>query len=133
MKSTLSCALRAEPHHGLAEGVRALLATAFDAVVMVTDQTSLLEAAGGLNLRLAVVNLSLARPDVGAFLQALRTECPALRVVFLSVHDETAISRSVLDAGADGFVVKRNIAAELLPAVDAALGGDTGGLTLAAS
>jgi len=126
MKPTLSCALLAEPHHGLADGVRSLLATEFDAVMMVTDQTSLLEAAGRLDLRLAVVDLSLARPDVGAFLRTLRTECPALRVVFLSVHDDTAVSRSVLDAGADGFVVKRNIAAELLPVVDAALRGASG-------
>ena len=51
----VSCVLLADPHHGLSEGVRRLLATTFDAVVMVADEVSLFESAGRLQIDLAVV------------------------------------------------------------------------------
>lgn len=115
------CVLLAEPHHGLAEGVRALLATAFEAVVMVADRVSLFEAAGRLAPLLAVVDLGLARPDVASFLVSLRTRNPGLPVLFISVHDERTVAQSAIAAGADGFVVKRDIGTKLLPQVEGLL------------
>ena len=44
----LSCVLLADRHHGLTEGVRGLLETAFGTVVMVADEASLLEGANRL-------------------------------------------------------------------------------------
>jgi len=113
--------LLAEPHHGLAEGVRALLATAFEAVVMVADRVSLFEAAGRLAPLLAVVDLGLARPDVASFLVSLRTRNPGLPVLFISVHDERTVAQAAIAAGADGFVVKRDIGTKLLPQVEGLL------------
>jgi hypothetical protein len=40
----LSCVLLADRHHGLTEGVRGLLETAFGTVLMVADEASLREA-----------------------------------------------------------------------------------------
>ena len=51
------CVLLADAHHGLSEGVRRLLATAFEAIVMVADEVSLFEAAARLRSDLAVVDL----------------------------------------------------------------------------
>jgi two-component system secretion response regulator SsrB len=48
-----------------------------------------------------------------------------LRVVVLSVHDERSVRRAAMDAGADAFVLKRAIATDLLPAVDAVRRGAT--------
>jgi DNA-binding NarL/FixJ family response regulator len=128
-KSNISSALLAEPHHGLAEGIRSLLGTMFDAVVMVADETSLIEAAERICPRLAVVDLGLVRPDVGGFMCRLRARCPGLKVVFLSAHDEPTVARSVLGAGADGIVVRRRIASDLIPAVEAVLRGERYGVT----
>jgi hypothetical protein len=50
-----SCVLLADRHHGLPEGVRGLLETAFGTVVMVADEVSLLEGAGRLRPDVAVV------------------------------------------------------------------------------
>ena len=50
------CVLLADAHHGLSEGVRRLLATAFEAIVMVADEVSLFEAAARLRSDLAVVD-----------------------------------------------------------------------------
>ena len=123
-KTNVASALLAEPHHGLAEGIRSLLGTMFDAVVMVADETSLIEAAERLCPQLAVVDLGLVRMDVDGFMYRLRARCPGLRAVFLSAHDEITVARSVLEAGADGFVVRRRIAPDLIPAVEAVLRGE---------
>ena len=114
----LSCVLLADRHHGLAEGVRGLLETAFGSVVMVADETSLLDAAGRLHPDVAVVDLSLAQAGSLNWLRALRERCPGLKVIVLSVHDEPNVRRAALEAGADAFVLKRAIATDLMPAVD---------------
>jgi len=122
----LSCVLLGDRHHGLTEGVRGLLETAFDSVVMVADEASLLQAAGRLQPDMAVVDLSLARDSGLGWLQAVRACRPDLKVIVLSVHDEDTVRRAAMEAGADAFVLKRAIATELLPAVDALSGGGGG-------
>jgi two-component system secretion response regulator SsrB len=121
----LSCVLLADRHHGLTEGVRGLLETAFPTVVMVADDTSLLEAAGRLLPEVAVVDLSLARDSGLDWLRALRQRCPGLKVIVLSVHDEPSVRSAAIAAGADAFVLKRAIATDLLPAVDAVRRGQS--------
>jgi DNA-binding NarL/FixJ family response regulator len=113
-----SCVLLADRHHGLAEGVRTLLETAFAAVVMVADTASLLEGAGRLLPDMAIVDLSLARDGDLDWLAAVRQRCPGLKVIVLSVHDEQSVRRAAMEAGADAFVLKRAIATDLLPAID---------------
>ena len=119
----LSCVLLADRHHGLTEGVRGLLESAFGTVVMVADEVSLLEGASRLKPDVAVVDLSLARDSNLNWLHALRQRCPELKVIVLSVHDEPSVCRAAMAAGADAFVLKRAIATELLSAVDAVRGG----------
>jgi len=54
----------------------------------------------------------------------LRDQGEGPPVIFLTVHDDPAIIQSGLEAGAAGFVVKSAVAAELLEAIRAVLGGD---------
>ena len=115
----LSCVLLAERHHGLTEGVRGLLETAFGTVVMVADDASLLEAAVRLRPEVAIVDLSLARDSGLGWLRAVRQRCPHLKVIVLSVHDEESVRRAAMEAGADAFVLKRAIVTNLLPAIEA--------------
>jgi len=116
---SLSCVLLADRHHGLSEGVRGLLSTAFGSVVMVADEASLIEGACRLQPDVAIVDLSLARDSNLNWLQALRESCPGLKVIVLSVHDEQSVRDAVMRAGADAFVLKRAIATDLLGVVDA--------------
>ena len=115
--------LLADPHHGLSDGVRGLLATTFKSVVMVADEVSLFESAGRLQSDLAVVDFALSRGNALELIRRLRSRFPAMKVIIVSVHDQPSVSRSVLEAGADGFVVKRAIATDLLAAADAVLAG----------
>ena len=113
----LSCVLLADRHSGLTEGVRGLLDTAFGTVVMVADETSLLEAASRLQPDVAVVDVSLAQHSGLGWLRALRERCPELKVIVISVHDEQTVRLAAEAAGADAFVLKRAIATDLLPTV----------------
>jgi DNA-binding NarL/FixJ family response regulator len=117
------CVLLADRHHGLTEGVRGLLETLFGTVVMVADSPSLLESARRLQPDVAVVDLSLTRDAGLRWLRALRERCPGLKVIVLSVHDEPGARRAAVAAGADGFVLKRALATDLLPAIESLLAG----------
>lgn len=119
----VNCVLLADRHHGLSEGVRGLLESAFDAVVMVADETSLFESAERLKPTLAIVDLSLVRGESLQWVQRLRARCPEMRLILLSVHDQPSVCRSALEAGADAFVLKRAIATDLLAAIDAVQAG----------
>jgi DNA-binding NarL/FixJ family response regulator len=117
------CVLLAGRHHGLSEGIRGLLETAFEIVVMVADEASLLESAKRLVAKLAVIDVTLAREDGFGVVRRLRSVCPTLKLIVISSHDEISVSQSALAAGADGFVLKRSIATDLLSAVDAVRAG----------
>ena len=117
------CVLLADPHHGVSEGVRGLLATTFETVVMVADEVSLFESAGRLRSDLTVVDLALARGNGVDLVRRLRGRFPEMRLIVVSVYDQPSVGRSVMEAGANGFVVKRALATELLAATDAVLAG----------
>ena len=119
----VSCVLLADPHHGLSEGVRRLLATTFDAVVMVADEVSLFESAGRLQTDLAVVDLGLAGGNGIELVRRFRASFPNIRMIVVSIHGQSSVTRSVLEAGADAFISKRAIATDLLAAADAVLMG----------
>ena len=123
MPKKRSCVLLADRHHGLTEGVRGLLETAFGTVVMVADEASLIDGAGRLQPDVVVVDLSLAQVAGLDWLRTLRQRCPDLKVIVLSIHDEQSVRKAAMEAGADAFVLKRAIATDLLSAVDAVRGG----------
>ena len=120
-ETTFKCVLLADRHHGLSDALRGLLETTFDAVVMVADETSLLTTATRLQPQTVVVDLSLARQSDLCWLRSLRQSCPEMTLIVLSVHEESTVRQAALEAGADGFVLKRAVATDLLPAIDAAL------------
>lgn len=117
------CVLLADRHHRLSEGVRGLLETEFGGVFMVADQASLIAGAQRLSPVLVVVDVALAEGDVAELLRSIHDRAPAAKVLLLSVHDEPSVASAAIAAGADGLVLKRSIATDLMPAVDALLAG----------
>jgi two-component system secretion response regulator SsrB len=90
----------------------------------VADEPSLQESAVRLQPMVAVVDLSLARGEGLGVVRRLRARCPELKVVLLSVHDEASACRAGLAAGANAVVLKRALATDLLPAIEAVLAGE---------
>ncbi|MFQ5656398.1 MAG: response regulator transcription factor [Candidatus Methylomirabilales bacterium] len=117
--------LLADSHQNMLESIRGLLETMFEAVVMVADETSLLEAADMLKPDLAVVDLSLPASGEVNVARRLKSRHPELKVLILSVHDEATVVKEILAAGAGGFVLKRSAATDLVPAVQEVLQGGT--------
>jgi DNA-binding NarL/FixJ family response regulator len=119
----IKCVLLADRHHGLSEGIRRLLESEFEAVVMVADETSLLESAARLQPNLVVADLALTQGESFGWLRRLLARRPESRVIVLSSHDELTIMEAAFEAGAAGFVRKREIATKLLSTIDAVLAG----------
>ena len=68
-----------------------------------------------------VALLDLTMPGGGGMeaLQKLLAQMDRIRIVVLTMHDDAAYLRSVLAAGASGYVLKRSVDAELLSAIRA--------------
>jgi DNA-binding NarL/FixJ family response regulator len=115
----------ADSHHNMLEGMRGLLESLFEAVVMVADENSLFEAAEKLKPDLAIVDLSLPVSGEINIVRQLKGRFPDLRLIIMSVHDEPTVVNEVMAAGAAGFVLKRSAASDLIPGVEEVLGGRT--------
>jgi DNA-binding NarL/FixJ family response regulator len=118
-----SCVLLADRHPGLSEGIRGLLGTTFGTVFMVTDEPSLLAGAERLQPSVVILDLALAAGDAPGLLQRIASRAPGCKTLVLSVHDEPSVAEAAREAGAHAVVLKRNIASDLLPALDELLAG----------
>ena len=115
----------ADDHAVVREGLKALV-NAQPAMAVVG------EAADGLT---ACAQVALLAPDVvvmdvsmpglsGSQATArLRLECPAVRVLALTVHEDKGYLRQLLAAGAAGYVLKRAAPEELIQAIRAVAAG----------
>ena len=117
--------LVADRHQNMLEGIRGLLETLFQSVVMVADAGSLFDAVTKLNPDLVVVDLSLSVAGGVHIVSDLKGRFPNLKVVAMSVHDEKVAVTDVMETGAEGFVLKRSVATDLIPAVRAVVSGRT--------
>jgi two-component system secretion response regulator SsrB len=92
---------------------------------MVADEPSLLDAIAQVKPCLVVVDLSL--PDSGEvhIARRLMEAYPSLCLLVLSVHDDPTVVSQVCRVGAAGFVLKRTVATDLVPAIQDVLRGGT--------
>jgi DNA-binding NarL/FixJ family response regulator len=91
---------------------------------MVSDYPSMCDAVEGGNYALVIADLSMPCPSSETVIDVLKRLNPQLRVVILSLHDDPVIASECLAAGVRGFVLKRTAVTDLVPAVEAVLGGD---------
>jgi len=62
-----------------------------------------------------VVDLSLRRGDSLGLIRRIRSQFPQMKMIALSVLEDANAKSTAMEAGANGFVVKRSIATDLLP------------------
>ena len=115
---TQTTALLADAHPSMLEGIRSLMKTLCDSIVMVADYHSLIETADKIKPNLLVIDLSLPFSGKGNIVSDLRSRYPELKILVLSVHDEKPIAEEIIEAGANGYVLKRRAANDLIPAVE---------------
>jgi len=113
--------LLADRHQNMLAGLRNLLESMFDTVFMVADENSLIEAAEKIAPNLIIADLSLPVTQEINIARRLNKLFPEVKLIILSVHDDSAAITECLEAGALGFVLKRSAVKDLVPAIGAVL------------
>jgi DNA-binding NarL/FixJ family response regulator len=76
-----------------------------------------LQLASTSNADLAIVDLSLGDGTALGLVRSLRETVPELKVLVLSMHDETLFAERALRAGADGYIMKQEAIDGLVHAI----------------
>ncbi len=73
---------------------------------------------------LLLVDISLKGPDGLELTKSIRALEPELPILIVSMHDETLYAERVLRAGANGYIMKEEVAQNVVHAVRKVLSGD---------
>jgi DNA-binding NarL/FixJ family response regulator len=100
-----------------------LLDSEFEVLKTFASGTAMLEEVAQLAPDLLVMDISM--PGLNGIEAAvkLRASGSSAKVVFLTVHEDEDYVHSALATGAQGYVVKRRLASDLVPAMREALAG----------
>ena len=79
------------------------------------DMAEALARASEVPLDFALVNVELPGPNGIETTRELRRRYPGCPVVVMSVQDSEALRLAAIDAGAEAFVAKRHLTADLRP------------------
>jgi DNA-binding NarL/FixJ family response regulator len=97
----------------------------FDIVATAKDGEGAIEAAVRLDPDLLVLDISMpVFSGIEAAAQLKESACRA-KVIFLTVHDDPDYVEAAFSIGAVGYVLKRRLAVDLLPAIREVLQGHT--------
>ena len=113
--------LLADDHAVLRAGLAMLINAQPDLEVIAeaADGVEAIERARKTQPDVVILDLTMPRLSGFAALQTILRECPATRVLVLTMHDDAAYGRSLLVAGALGYVTKKAADRELLQAIRA--------------
>ena len=117
----------ADDHAIVRDGLRALV-EAQPGIVVVGEAADGHEAwQRACDLLPDVLVLDLSMPGVGGMEAAERVakDCPAVRVLALTMHEERGYVAQLLRSGAAGYVLKRTASADLVRAIRAVASGGT--------
>lgn len=114
-----------DDHDVVRLGLRTLLGAAPDVTIVgeASDGGEALALDARLVPDVVVMDLSMTGMDGAAATRELVRRRPGARVVILTMHDEEEYLIPLLEAGAQGYVVKSAVTTDLLPAVRAVAAG----------
>ena len=114
--------LLADNHPAVLRAAKALLKPQFDIVGCTTDGASLVSLALHLCPDVIVTGITLpALSGIGAAYRLRECSLPA-KLVFLTIHSEEEFIEACMAVGAVGYVLKSQMKAHLIPAIQAAPG-----------
>lgn len=117
--------LLADDHQVVLERVRTLLQSLFDVVGAARTGREMISEA--LRLTPDVIVADISMPDLSGIeaAQELRKQGSAAKFVFLTIHASDEFVDACLAEGALGYVVKAHMKTDLIPAINAALSGQS--------
>ena len=117
----------ADDHPIVREGLKQLVNAQPDMRVVgeAADGEAACRAASALSPDVLVIDLSMPVLGGAEATERIRRECPTVKVLALTVHEERLYLTQLLRAGASGYVLKRAASAELVRAVRTVAAGGT--------
>jgi two-component system, NarL family, response regulator NreC len=109
----------ADDHAVVRAGLKTLVDAQSDMMVVgeAGDGQSALEQIGDCAADLVIMDISMPQLNGAEATAQLRQLCPNIKVLALSVHEDTGYLRKLLEAGASGYVLKRSAADTLIQAI----------------
>jgi len=119
--------LIADDHGVLRAGLRALLNTEPDLEVVgeATGGYQALVLAARLQPDVVLMDISMPDLDGLAVTRQLEKQQSHARVLLLTIHEDEALLREAIHAGAAGYIIKRAVESELIDAIRATADGGT--------
>jgi DNA-binding NarL/FixJ family response regulator len=119
--------LIADDHALVRTGLRMILGLEQDIEVVgeAKDGAQALELVLALRPAILLADISMPPPDGIELARLLRRDAPDCKTVIVSMHEEDAMVRGALAAGAAGYVLKRSGPDELIRAIHSVDAGDT--------
>jgi two-component system response regulator NreC len=118
--------LFADDHGLLRAGLSALLNAEEGFVVLgaARDSNEALELSN--KLKPDVVLMDISMPGAGGIeaTRKLKASLPSVHVLMLTIHEDKGLLREAIQAGADGYILKRAVESELITAIQAVMRGD---------
>lgn len=117
----------ADDHAIVREGLKALVNAQADMEVIdeAADGRTARERLEKCHADIAVIDLSMPEMNGVQLTEWLTRECPKIKVVALTVHQDIGYLKRLIQAGAKGYVVKRAAAEELIRALRKVSAGET--------
>lgn len=118
--------LIADDHAIVRTGLRALIAAepSLELVGEATGGYEAIELVGKARPDALLLDLSMPDLDGIAVTRKLKPQAPDLRILILTVHEDEALLREAIRAGAAGYILKRAAEAELISAIRIVMRGD---------
>jgi len=107
----------ADRHPSMLMGIRSLLATEADAVLMTVDEGSLLKAIQKVIPDLVIADLSFPVSGGTNVVNLIKQCNSAIKIIILSMYDDPSVVDGIMKDGADGFVLRQWAVIDLIPAV----------------
>jgi DNA-binding NarL/FixJ family response regulator len=122
---TRTTLLLADDHRPVLDRLIRVLSPEFDILGALDDGQAIVDAAAMLKPDAVVLDISM--PLLGGLEAAalIGEIAPRPSVIFLTVHEDKDFVAAAFDVGGRGYVLKRRLATDLIPAIHAAMAGQT--------
>lgn len=117
--------LVADDHEEIRNEIVHLLKRQFDVLGAVGDGPEFLEAVDRLKPDLCVLDISMPNMSGIEVAQRIKQNDAQMKIVFLTLHDDSDFRAAALETGAEGYVTKARMGRELLLAIREVLAGRT--------